>query len=118
MDSIFSVLCKAKLKACFITLLIYWPGPYNLKNRAKGLLSKANFKTMFLVFSFKPPTFWSHKNITLVFSHTNSGFKIYYYVEKLGDKNFKMYHFHVKVSYINKSAWATPEWKQKTLVIE
>ena len=29
-----------------------------------------------------------------------------------------MYHFHVKVSYINKSAWTTPEWKQKKLVIE
>ena len=27
--------------------------------------------------------------------------------EKLGDKNVNMYHFHVKVSYINKSAWIT-----------
>lgn len=69
-----------------------------------------------MVFSFKPPyhpcvltyKFW-FQDLVLC------GKAI---CEKLGDKNVNMYHFHVKVSYINKSAWTTPEWKQKTLVIE
>lgn len=66
------------------------------------LFSKGNFKARPLASSLKPLTLWSHKNITPMVPHANSGFKIYYCVKAQGAEKCKIYHFHVKNS-INKN---------------
>lgn len=94
----FLSVCKVSIKSCFITFAICWLAVHNITNDS-CLLSKGNLKANSLA-SLNVPTLQSHKTVPITNSGTYTDFKIYCYMKKQGSEKCKIYHFPVKMAYI------------------